>query len=468
MDIQDNYAPHRRTLFSNRQLWTLVWPLLIEQLLQITVGIADILMVATLGEETVSAVSLVDQINLLLTQLFGALATGGAVVCSQFLGAQAVERAKSSAVQLLHTCLAISLAIMVFGLLTHLPLLSSIFGAVSSGVMAVSDKYFLITICGLPFVALYNAASALFRAQGNSRISMHASLITNFLNIGGNALLIFGFGCGVEGVAIPTVVSRFVGALFLLLTLIKSRSSLLEADKLFHFRPDWRLIGKILSIGIPSGIENSMFQVGKILVLSLISTYGTAAVAANAAANTLASFQVLPGVSIGLAMLTVVGQCIGAGQPDEAVRYVRKLMTVCYVGMILLNVPLWLLTPSIIGLYNLSEETAYIAFIMASTHAFCGVVIWPVAFALPNSLRAAGDARFTMLVSIASVWIVRVGMSHILTATNGFGIGDWLLWSGAIVAEWTWVAMILDWIVRTVFFIARFHRGGWRGKSLVN
>lgn len=455
-------------IFSKVDLWRLVWPLLVEQLLQITVGMADVVMVSTLGESAVSGVSLVDQINVLLQQLFAALATGGAVVCSQFIGSRNGEKASVSARQLLYVSVGVSVLLVVVGLVAYGPLLGGLFGAVTEEVMCNSRRYFLVTLFGLPGVAVYNAAAALFRAQGNSAVSMRVSVLANAVNVGGNALLLFGLGCGVEGVAIPTVVSRTLGAAILLWRLRREsvvEGSMVDIRGLRRVRVDWPIVRKILAVGVPSGVENSMFQVGKIIVLSLIASYGTVAVAANAVTNTIASFEVLPGASVGLAMLTVVGRCVGAGRPDEASRYVRVLMLSAYAGMWVVNVPLLLMADEVIGVYGLSGEVSELAWLMVLTHGLFGMLIWPLSFTLPNALRASGEASFTMVTSLLSMWIVRVGLSYVFAGNGIFGLVGYMGWPESYGAEGTWLAMMGDWVVRSVLFVWCYRRGRWRRYS---
>jgi putative MATE family efflux protein len=466
-------------LFSNKDLWLLIWPLLVEQLLQITLGMADIVMVASLGEAAVSGVSLVDAINVLLTQIFAALATGGAVVCSQYIGSGRFDMANKTAKQLLYTITAVALVLLLVGVFFYKPILRLIFGNVADDVMAASRTYFIITLYALPGIAVYNGAAALFRAQGNSKISMLIALLVNILNIGGNALMVYGMKLGVEGVAIPTLVSRTAAAVILLICLRFPREKASDSAKksafgtaisiqgIRHVEIDWHLVKKILQIGVPNGLENSTFQIGKILVLSLISSYGTTAIAANAAGNTLASFEVLPGNAAGLAMLTVVGQCMGAGKTDQAQHYTKKLMTLAYAGFWLLNIPLLLCSYKILTWYGMSEETTKLAWYMTLTHGLCGMLIWPLSFTLPNALRAANDATFTMVVSMCSMWLIRVGMSYVFKWTNIFGIEQLLNWPVSFGALGVWFAMIIDWVVRSSFFVARFAGGKWKTRKLI-
>lgn len=463
--------PRSERLFSNHDLWLLIWPLVVEQLLNLTLGIADIVMVASLGEYAVSGVSLVDAMNILIVQVYAALGTGGAVVAAQYIGHHAVDKAAHTARQLLYTVFFLSLIIMAAGLLSHRALLPAVFGKVDSDVMDASRRYFVITMLALPAIAVYNACAALFRAQGNSRVSMLISVLINILNIGGNAFFIFVLHWGVEGVAFPTMISRTVAAGILLVLLYRGKSYngrpaiSIKGITRVHF--DFSVIKKILSIGIPNGLESGTFQIGKILVLSLIASYGTVAIAANAAANTLATFEVLPGNAVGLAILTVVGQCIGAGKLDQAEYYAKKLLAIAYAAVIVLNIPLLMCADNILAFYHMSAETTRLAWYMGVWHGLCAMVFWPMSFTLPNVLRAANDAAFTMIVSIISMWSVRVGMCYVFRATNVFGLVDFLSWPPSFGAMGVWIAMIMDWIFRLTCFLVRFFHGRWKTKTLI-
>lgn len=446
-------------LFTASTLRRLIWPLIIEQLLAITLGMADIIMVATLGEAAVSGVSLVDNINILINNIFAALATGGAVVCAQYIGRRDAKMVSVTAKQLIYAVSAAAIILMIIGLVFRYPLLSLIFGSIEADVMDSAQRYFLITLFSLPGIALYNGCAALFRAQGNSKVSMYIALLVNILNIGGNAILIFAFHWHVEGVAIPTLVARTAAAVVLLVLLYHDKpyrgAPAINITGLLKFAFDPKIIKHILAIGIPNGLENSMFQIGKILVLTLIASFGTGAIAANAAANTITSLEVLPGAAIGLAMLTVVGQCLGAGRPDEAEYFARKLMKITYLSMLALNVPILLFSAPIAAIFHLQPQTMQLARRMFCVHGFFGILIWPLSFTLPNVLRAAGEAKFTMIVSMISMWTIRVGVSYIFAACTGLG------------AMGVWYAMILDWVLRSAIFSVRFLRGKWKNKTII-
>lgn len=441
-------------LFSDQDLKKLIVPLIIEQILSISIGLFDTLMVSSCGEAAVSGVSLVDSISVLLIQILSALSTGGAVVCSQYLGKKMPDRAKLSAGQLMFIMLSTSITVMTLILFSYRFLLRFIFGRIAPDVMASAEIYFIISAISYPFLGVYNAGAALFRAVGDSRISMYTSLVMNVVNIGGNALLIFGFGLGVFGAAMATLAARVLSALVMTVLLCR-RGNPLGLNSPRCLIPQRDVIGKILKIGIPSGVENGMFQIGKLLVSSLTATFGTAAIAANAVANSVAGFANIPGIAIGLAMVTVIGRCIGAGEKEQAKYYSKKLMGLTYLGMVFSNTMLLLFVRLLIRCFSLSGEAYQITVQLLTTFAVCAAAIWPLSFALPNILRAAGDARYTMGVSVFSMWVFRVASSYLFAGTLGLGVLG------------VWIGMYVDWVFRSLLFIVRYRHGRWLEQQVV-
>lgn len=441
-------------MFSRKQLTRLIIPLVIEQVLAVTIGMADTMMVASVGEAAVSGISLVDSINILLINVFSALATGGAVVASQYLGRREENNARIAAKQLVYATLALSAGIMILSLVTRNGLLRLIFGQISDDVMQNAQIYFLLSALSYPFLAVYNSGAALFRSMGNSKISMYTSALMNLVNVAGNAILIFGAHMGVAGAATATLVSRILGAVIMML-LLRNRELPIYIEKMFHPEIHMGMIKNILRIGVPNGLENGMFQVGKILVQGLIATFGTAAIAANAVANNLACMAIIPGSAIGLAMITVVGQCVGANDFEQAKRYTVRLTGLTYLCMAALNLLILISSTFLIGIYQLSPETSRMAIELIVFHCFACAVIWPAAFTIPNGLRAANDVRFTMLTSIFSMWIFRIGFSYIL--------GQWLNMGVLGV----WVAMSIDWVFRAILFVVRLYRGKWMYRQIL-
>ena len=445
----------KKPLFDRQSLTALIIPLIVEQFLAMLIGAADTIMVSSCGEAAVSGVSLVDTINILLIQVFSALATGGAVVAAQYLGMGKKEDAKESAKQLMIVVLVVSLIVTILSLITHRPLLRVIFGSIDDEVMANAQIYFLLSALSYPFLSLYNGGAALFRSMGNSKISMITSFVMNGLNIVGNAILIYGAGWAVFGAALATLISRILGAIYMIWLLLK-KDNPLSISGILHTRLSWKMVRSILVIGVPNGIENGLFQVGKILVASLISSFGTYAITANAVSNTLAGLEIVPSSAIGLGMITVVGQCIGAGDDKQTVEYTKKLMVLSYIAMLICNLLMTFGCPLLISFYNTSAETAQIAKELVWIHSLMGIIFWPASFTLPNALRAAGDAKFTMIISMLSMWLCRIGMSFVLGIYFNMGV------------QGVWIAMTIDWIFRAALYVWRFVRGGWKGKKVVS
>lgn len=436
-------------MFSRQDLRKLIVPLIIEQVLAVSIGIADTVMVSSAGEAAVSGIALIDSINVLLISFFTAIATGGAVITTQYIGSRKPEQARSSAQQLEVAVTISALFLMVFCIVLRRPLIRLIFGSIEADVMANADIYFLISAISYPFLAIYNAGAALFRSMSNSKTPMLISTLMNVLNVIGNAILIYGFVMGAAGAALATLASRVIGAV-IITAMLFNRKRGIYLESFLHFRPNKDMIGRILGLGLPNGFENSMFQLGKLLVASIVSTFGTTAITANAVANNIVSLQVIPTAAIGTAMMTVVGTCKGAGLNDEVKRYTKKLMIYGYIAIEVMIVFTLIIGQPVISFYELSEETASLAWVMFFIHSIAAVLVWPPAFVMPNALRAAGDVKYTMIVSIIFVFIFRVGFSWLLAVYLGYG------------AVAIWVAMAIDWVFRGLFFTVRFLRGKWQ------
>lgn len=442
-------------MFTRQALLRLFIPLVIEQTLAITIGMADTVMVTSVGEAAVSGISLVDSINVLLIQVFAALATGGAIIAAQYIGRKDKENGCAAAKQLLYSTTLLALLLMGVALIFNRPILHGVFGNIDAEVMANAETYFWLSAVSYPFLAVYNGGAALFRAMGNSRVSLFTSLLMNMVNISGNALLIYGFRWGVAGAGTATLLSRALGAVIMMVLIVKP-TNVIYVKKPFKPELHLAMVKNILRLAVPNGMENGMFQVGKLIVQGLISSFGTAAIAANAIGNSLASMANIPGAAMGLGLVTVVGQCVGARDYVQAEKYTKKIMAVTYLSLGAFNVILFLTVEPMVGLFHLSEEAARQAVEILRLFNVFALIFWPASFTLPNALRAAGDARFTMTVSMLSMWIFRVGFSYIL--------GQYL----HMELVGVWLAMIIDWIVRSAVFLFRYVRGRWKAIRVID
>ena len=435
-------------MFTNRMIRNLLIPVVLEQLLNSIMGTADTMMVSNVGSAAISAVSLVDSINVLVIQAFSALAAGGAIVCAQYIGQRNKEKANESARQGLFIITAISVAVSLICLVFQKPLLRLIFGSVEAEVMRASETYFFYTALSFPFIAAYDSAASIFRAQDNTKGPMLISMISNVMNIAGNAVMIWGFHMGVAGAALSTLISRVFCAVVVLIQLRKDRQEIVVRDYI-RIRPNWSMIKRILGIGIPSGVENSMFQLGKLAIQSTVSTLGTAAIAAQAMTNILENLNGIAAIGVGVGLMTIVGQCLGAGRQDEAVYYIKKLCVIAEVIIIISCLGVFALTKPITILGGMEKESADMCFHMVMWITIVKPLVWIMAFIPGYGLRAAGDVKFSMIVSCCTMWACRFCLCVFLIRVMGFG------------PMGVWIGMFADWTLRGIIFTWRFHSRKW-------
>lgn len=440
-------------LFSRDDLKKLYIPILIEILLTVSVGVADTMMVSQAGETAVSGVSCFNTIQNFLIALFSAFATGGSVVVGQILGMKNIDRAKNAVKDLMYLTILVSVLLSIVFIVLKEPLLRLIYGESEEAVITAALDYAAPILISLPFLASQSSLNAILRVQGKTKTTMWTSIIANVINVVGNAVFILVFHMGALGVGIATLISRIVSAMILF---IASRSKKLQApfEKILQIRHKGNMMGTIFSIALPSGLENSIFQLGKIVMIATIAQCGTSSMAAFSVLDNIGTFSNITGQAAGQTLMVVGGYAAGAGRFDESRRLTKVFMEIAYGTMALLAVVLFIFLKPIISIYSFSPETAKLAYRILSEYMVWSTLVWPLSFSFPNTLKSAGDVKFTMIVAILSMWIFRVFLARVLGIYLGFGIVG-VMWG-----------MYIDWVVRSIAFVIRYRSGVWTEKRI--
>ena len=435
-------------IISNRKMLLLLIPIIAEQFLTSLMGMADSMMVSNVGAAALSGVSLVDSINILVVQAFNAMATGGVIICSTYIGQGDKKRANESARQVLLVSTVMAVTLMILGLIFRVRLLRLVFGQVDPDVMSAANIYFLLTIISYPGVSIAAAGSAIFRSQDNTKLPMNVAIVSNILNVAGNAVLIYGFKMGVTGAAIATLASRIFSAVVLMVLLRRDKYEISVRDY-FKIRPDADKIKRILSMGIPNGIENSMFQFGKLAIQSSVSTLGTVAIAAQAMTNILENVNGVAGIGVGIGLMTIVGHCLGAGRKDEAIYYTKKMVGWGYIAILLSCLLVYAIAFPVTSLAGMTKESASLCIYMLGWITIVKPILWAPSFVTPYAMRAAGDVKFSMLIATLTMWLCRVSMAVYLIRVAHIG------------AMGVWIGMFCDWGIRGIIFTWRFKSRKW-------
>lgn len=454
ISYSNSNAVKRNYMFSNKYLAKLFIPLVIEVFLEYLVGLIDSIMVANVGEDAVSAVFLVDFVIAFLISIFAAIATGGAVASGQYIGAKDIEHADDSINQLIRFLLLFSIVITILIYIFKDYLLTILFGSITEEVRNNANTYMLIVAASIPFLALYNGGASMFRTIGNSKISMKIMISMNILNVIGNAVLIYVFKMGIAGAAISTLISR-IGAALIIIILGLNKKNIIYIKNKIKYKMTFSAIKRILSVGVPYGIENGMFYFGRLLILSLVSTFGTASIAANSVSTLIASFEVLPGMAIGLGLTTVISQCVGANDYNQTKYYTKKIIAIIYVSQTITSIIILSLLPSILNIYHLSAEATSYTYKLSWYHAVM-MIIWPLGYSLPVVFRASGDAKFPMAVASISMIVCRIVLAYVFALYFHMGMIG------------TWIAMFADWIVKALIFTYRYLSGKWIKFKYIN
>ena len=435
-------------MFTQKDLRRLVLPIFLDQLLLAGVGIVSTLLLSYAGEAAVSAVSLVEMINVFIISILLAVSTGGTVVLAQIIGSKRLELAQKASGQMMILTVLVGLIFMGMVLGLGQPILNLLFGSVDPDVMRAAQIYFIISSLSYPFMALYNASAGLFRAMGNSRIPMIGSMVLNISSVLGFGLAIFIFKAGITGVAIASLTSRIIASLFLI-RLNFNPELIVSLDKKNFLTWDTSLVHRIVKVALPNSVENGVTQLGRVFLASIIALFGTAQITANGIVNSLGAFTLSYSMALVFASVTVVGQCVGAKEYEQARLYAKKLMRQGQIVTLVLAVLSIVLLPALLQIYTISDEARTLTYQVMILHNIIAVLFWTPGFMLASSLRAAGDARFTMIVSLTAMFIFRIPAAYLFAVVLDFGVMGVMM------------AMGVDWFYRFTINQIRLKGNKW-------
>ncbi len=454
MKINELKVTENGHLFNYRSIWNLTFPLIIESLLSITIGMADTIMVSGYSEVAVSAASSVDILSQLFIQVFAAFATGGAVIVSQYLGHNEKEKAQKAARNLIYITLLISVVLLSIGLLLKDVIITLVVGKAGVDVKRDAISYFIPIMISFPFLAVFNSTTAISRSIQKTKRTMAVALVMNIVNIGANYFFIYTLNLGAMGAGVASMLSRIIGAI-IMFTLMMNKDEDCNLRGIQKLSFDKELILKISKMGLPTALDGSLFHFGKIILQSLIATLGTSALAINAVVGNFNAYANIPGNAMSLAIIALVGYSAGAGRKDEERYYTRLMMTFGILVTLLITSFMYIYTDLVVGIYQLSEENTKIAIPICRLCLITCTFIWPFSFILPNALRATGDVKFTMIISIFSMWTFRVILSFILVKFFNFGV------------DGVWYGMYADWTFRGTVFTIRYLGHKWQEKMVI-
>jgi len=436
-------------MFTNKMIFSLLAPILIEQIFIVAIGIADTIMVSHVGEIAVAGISFLTAFNNLIKKILSALSIGGSIIISQYIGKQEKKNANKALKMVFYSTLLLTVVLCIILLIGHTSILSLLTGKVETEVMQSARIYYIFSVLSYPFFATHFVISSAYRAMRNSRIPMMFTIFMMAMNLALKSIFIYIFKWGVFGAGLSTLLSiMFVE--IILTTMICKRTNVIYIEKIYKIQFDFSMVKRIFGIAIPNSIDNGMFQLGLVMLQRLVATFGTVALAANAIVKSLTPLTVTLTQSISLAIVTIVGQCMGAEKPKQAAMYTMHVLKISYITGLIISIASIFLGKPLIGAFNLSEQTSELALIIFIIYCAGSIFLYPLNNVLPNALRAAGDTKFVMTTSILTMFGARIGLAYILSIYFNLGLIG------------VWVTVLVDWLVRSIMFSYRFSKGRWK------
>ena len=433
-------------------------PIIVEQTFVMMLGVCNTMMAGHIGEEAVSAIGMVDSINMLFISFFAALSVGATVVVAQQIGQEKPKKANETAKQAIVSGVIVAGVITLLLWIFRVPLINFLYGSAEELVKSNAKLYIEFTLLTYPFIAIEQIANGILRGAGDTKTPMYITMFMNIINIILGYRLIYGIdflhipSFGIMGAALAIAIARMIGSVIIIIVLFRG-SKIIKIKKLFPFKFDMKVQKSIFNIGIPAGMEQVIFQTGKLLVQVFIVTMGTASIASNAIGMSITQIINVPGNALCLAATTLVGQYIGRDDIKGAkstLIYLVKIATICLVSIGIIFVPIaeWLAS-----LYTNVPEVIRLTGILIKSNSVA-MVVWAISFVLSSGLKGAGDTRYTMMTAFIGMWVFRIGLGYVLGIVFKMGILG------------IWIAMYIDWFVRGTMYSVRLKGTNWLGHRI--
>lgn len=451
--------------FIRKDILKLTIPIITEQTFIMSMGMVNTMMAGRLGKEAVSAIGMVDSINNIFIAFFSALAVGGTVIVAHYAGRKDIKKANEATKQALFSSLFLALIITVLTGIFKTPLISLLYGSADKEVIKNAYTYLGITLFTYPLISVLLVANGVLRGAGDTKTPAKITIGMNIINVILGYIFIYGIninvsnfyfvtsGMGVKGAALAIALARSIGAITILLILIRG-SRIVKLKNLKKYKPNFELLKPIFNVGIPASVESLLFNGGKLITQIYIVSMGTIAIASNSIGGSVVSMLNVPGVALSIAATTLVGQNMGKGDCEEAKRsllYLNKITVISFLVLSLLSFPMAYLLAS---LYTDNHEIIKMTGKLIKLNAFC-MPLWPFSFVLPAGLKGAGDGKYTMITSIIGMWLFRITLGYFLGIPMGLGVAG------------VWIGMYTDWVVRGTLYYIRLKNGKWNKHVLI-
>ncbi|MFD1465191.1 MATE family efflux transporter [Lapidilactobacillus mulanensis] len=440
--------------FDYRFVLSLLGPVIFDQFFLVAFNFINTAMISSSGEAAISAVNMVGSINVFLIQIFVAVGLGGTVLIAQYFGRKEYQMLGKVVNGTVFGAILVATSLALLFLLGHNLILNLLFGDAEKAVMDNARLYMVGVLISYPFEATVEGVNGSLRGIGRTKNSLQLSLVMNLLNLLFNFVFIIYFKMGVLGLVVSLNLSRWLASAFAGVTLFRHRD-LFSLKWSSMKQPDFRMIKRVVTVCIPFAAESFFFNGGKIIMQMMIVSLGTQVIATNAIASSWVQLSEIVPTALGTALVPIVGQCIGRKNIKDARKITKSFVSLGILAYVIGEIILFLSFNKGIALFHPSDVIKPRIFELYLIFAVGHLLVWCISFTLPSALRAAGDAKFTTMVSLITMWGIRVGIGYLVGIVFGYGLpGIYFVW-------------VCEWAVRGTIFLLRFRGKRWYVHRLI-